>query len=340
MAKPKNLNDLRKHILNDKSIRRAVVRRSFYWFFVVFLSHYIQYEVALFQREMFELLEDTRHRLTVIMAFRGSGKSTIMNLGYVLWSILGEQQKRFILIISKTQNQSKGHFLNIRDELKNNPLLVKDLGPFEVDDSWGMSSLVLTRTGTRITVASREQSIRGTRFLQHRPDVIICDDLEDSTAGSAREYEETYRWFMSEVMPAGDRKTKIIVLGNLLGESSLLMRLRDDIARNKVDGVFRAYPLIDDLGQVLWPGKFDSAEALLELERSIPDREIYEREYLLRYVPEKFISTLDRLTRENESNDHIHQLGPYQINAPMMTFGLADFVRDRERELATRDPDV
>ena len=324
MKNQSNHSELREKILSDKNIRRAVVRRSHYWFFSIFLGHYIQYEVAPFQREMFELTEDIDHRLIVVMAFRGSGKSTIMNLSQTLWSILGEQRKKFVLIISKTQAQARTHFQNIRDELRYNGLLARDLGPFEADESsWGLSSLVLPNMGARITVASREQSIRGIRFWQHRPDLIICDDLEDSTSVQSKESsDDTYRWFISEVMPAGDGRAKVIVLGNLLGKNSLLLRLRDDIESRKTHGVFRAYPLLDDNDAVLWPGKYSTTDMIEELRGMISDDEIWKMEYILKYMPEISLIRLaqmnDALRRGDEqSSRRPHTIGKYTISAPI-----------------------
>lgn len=247
-TKQKNEEAVTAKILSDKSVRREVTRRSHRWFFSVFLSHYIQFKTTLFHKEMFELTESTSYKLIVVMAFRGSGKSTIMNLSYALWAILGVQKKKFVLLVSKTQQQAKNHFHNIRTELENNELLGKDLGPFLADDKWGMSSLVLTKMNARISATSREQSIRGTRFGHLRPDLIICDDLEDSTSVQTKaDRDSMYDWFMSEIMPAGDDNTKIIVLGNLLHGNSLLMRLRDDILiKKQIKGIFKVYPLLDD----------------------------------------------------------------------------------------------
>ena len=244
-----------------------------------------------------------------------------MNLSYTLWAILGVQQKKFVLIISKTQSQAKNHFLNIRDELKRNDLLAKDLGPFDADESnWGMSSLVLPKMGARITVASKEQAIRGIRFWQHRPDLIICDDLEDSTSAQSKmERDETYRWFMSEVVLAGDGRAKIIVLGNLLGKHSLLLRLQEDIESGKADGVFRAYPLLDDYEQVLWPGKYQSKERIEDLRVGVPDNDAWEIEYMLKYVPEISLIKLAKIRdgKLTVAAREPYRLGPYVISAPV-----------------------
>jgi phage terminase large subunit-like protein len=97
-----------------------------------------------------------------IVAFRGSAKSTIFTTSYPVWAILGEQQKKFVLILCQTQAQAKQHMMNLRRELESNALLKSDLGPFqEENNEWGSSSLVFSRLGARITAVSTEQSVRG-----------------------------------------------------------------------------------------------------------------------------------------------------------------------------------
>jgi len=133
-----------KKIIDDQAVRRTIASRSHYWFFNIYLPHYVKKPTANFQKEMFALTENQSLKMGVVVAFRGSAKSTVMTLSYPLWAILGEQQKKFILIASQTQAQVKQHFNNIKNELISNKLLKKDLGPFEEEsDEWNSSSLVM-----------------------------------------------------------------------------------------------------------------------------------------------------------------------------------------------------
>ena len=116
------------------------------------------------------MTEDESIKLAVIVAFRGSAKSTIVTMSYALWSILGIQQKKFVLILSKTQSQAKTHFTNLKRELESNELLRADLGPFkEESDEWGSFTIVIPKYNARITAASSEQSIRGIRHGESPP---------------------------------------------------------------------------------------------------------------------------------------------------------------------------
>jgi hypothetical protein len=138
--------------------------------------------------------------------------------------------------------------MNLRRELENNTLLKNDLGPFqEESDEWGATSIVFSNSNARITMASSEQSVRGLRHNQHRPDLIICDDVEDIASTKTRDARnKTYQWLTSEVIPAGDKSTRLVIVGNLLHEDSLLMRIREAIEEKLIDVIFKEYPLIQN----------------------------------------------------------------------------------------------
>jgi len=73
-------------------------------------------------------------QLSVLTAFRGSAKSTLVTLSYTLWSVFGNQQKKFVLLIGLTQPQASIHFMNIRAALEGNELLGTDFGPYTIAD--------------------------------------------------------------------------------------------------------------------------------------------------------------------------------------------------------------
>jgi len=274
-------------IKKDRKVRTAICRKSHLLFFYVYLSNYVRHPIAPFHREMFAITEDVNIKNAVIIAFRNSAKSTLMTYSYPIWSILGQQQKKFILIASQTRVQARQHLMNIKRELEDNDLLRADLGPFETqNDEWGSYALVIKKYGAKIMAVSTEQSIRGLRHREYRPDLILLDDIEDTASTKTKEgRDKTHEWLTSEVIPAGDQNTKIIIVGNLLHEDSLLMRLKQLIEEEKFNGIFRTYPLIDEHGNITWSGKFSNLEAIEELRMSIGDERSWKREFLLVLVP-------------------------------------------------------
>ncbi|HMO77911.1 MAG TPA: hypothetical protein PKA42_00215 [Candidatus Paceibacterota bacterium] len=304
--------ELLERIVSDPLVRREVTARSHGYFMPVYFSEYLKHPSAKFHSEMLEITERTDLKLGVIVAFRGSAKSTIFSLSYPIWSILGSQQKKFVLLISRTQTQARQLLQNIKAELERNELLQQDLGPFEEpQDEWRASSIVLSKYDARITVLSADQSMRGLRHKSHRPDLIICDDIEDISSTKTQEgRDKTFNWFTSEIIPSGDLGTKIILVGNLVHDDSLIMRLKEKIDFGEVSGVFKAFPLIDKYGDCLWPEKFATPESLTELKKEVMSAKAWEREYLLRMIPDEG-QIIDALwiRHYHDIPDDMHQLG-------------------------------
>lgn len=283
-------SNLIKSMIKDRKVRIAITKESHWYFFHFYFAHYVKYEIAPFHEEIFSILDNEKIKLAVIVAFRGSAKSTLITTSYVLWSILGIQQKKFIIICGQTEQKARQYLMNIKNELLNNELLRKDLGPFEEEkNSLGnATALIIKRLNVKIMISSVEQSIRGVRHNENRPDLIILDDVEDINSVKTREgRDKTFNWLTGEVIPAGSNKTRIIAVGNLLHEDSLLKRLQKKIENGemkRMNAVYRQYPIVDEQGNPLWLGKYPDKESI-EFEREKTMNEIaWYREYLLKII--------------------------------------------------------
>lgn len=274
-------------IRSQRAVRLSIARNSFYWFFHLYMGHYIKYPTAEFQKQMMEDVTNPDIEQLVIVAFRESGKSTIITTALPLWAAIGEMQKKYIVIVSQTQNQAQQHLANIVQELETNDLIRKDIWPYDYEENeTGVSAIKLPSLGVRIIAVSREQGVRGLRHGPHRPDLIIADDVEDSRTVKTREgRDRNFAWFTGELLPLGSDNTKFITVGNLLHEDSLLMRLRAGMESGERNGAYREYPIERD-GASLWPERFPDKDSLVMLERRIADRVRFEREYRLHLVPD------------------------------------------------------
>lgn len=301
-------------IVKDQRIRRELTKACHHWFFHVYFAHYVKYKTARFQKELFEVTEDEKDKTVVIEAFRGSGKTTIMGTSYAIWSILGVQQKKFVLMIAKTESQARQYLANIKIELESNGLLRSDLGPFEEpDDEWRATSIVLPKYKARITVASIESSIRGIKHGAHRPDLIICDDLEDLDIVKTQESrDKMFKWLTGDVIPLGDKDTRLVVIGTALHHDSLITKLKTAIIEGRMDGVTKKYPFLNIDGTAMWPEKFPLQTDIDTLRKSVLSLQAWEREYMLNIISDdnqlirpEWIQYYDELP----SNDNLRYAG-------------------------------
>ena len=100
-------------MMKDKLVRTSITKDSFLYFFHFYYAHYVKYETADFQKEIIHHLETSATENLYVVAFRGSGKSTMVTTAYPIWAILGKQQKKFCMIFCQTRIQAKQHMLNI-----------------------------------------------------------------------------------------------------------------------------------------------------------------------------------------------------------------------------------
>ena len=278
-----------KDIASNSASRTSLTTESMAFFSAIYFPHYFTHDLAPFQQEMIGMIEDKECEFAVVVTFRGSGKSTFFTTIAPLWYVMGTLRKKHILIVCQTQEQARAHLANIKQEVESNPLLEQDLGPFKpTTNTWNALTLEFERYEARITAVSIDQSVRGLRYKQHRPDVIICDDIEDSTSIRTKEGRtHTNELYSSEIAPLGNLETKIIMVGNYLHPNSLLITMREYILAGKLVGREMFVPLINEEGQISWPQRYPNLEEIEKLRARIASPREWAREYLLKITADE-----------------------------------------------------
>ena len=276
-----SLAEIKDQLITNQSFRKEVTRETFMWSFIAYFADYIEYPIA-------DVHKDTDASMKIIVTFRSSGKSTILSLACPIWAMLGKQQKKHIIIASHTQPQAKLILENIKSTLETNELLIADHGKFKFrDDIWSSDTLVLPKYDTRISIASTGSTIRGARHKKYRPDLFILDDIESLESVKSKESRDnTAKWLERDVIPAGDKHTNIIVLGNLLHRDDLINRLITKIDTNQLDGKYLKVPLVDADGNINWLGKYPTKEDIKKEKKRVGDEIAFSREFLLKIVSE------------------------------------------------------
>ncbi len=277
-----------KRLLKDRGALIVATQRDFFLFFYIYFGRHIRDPIAPFHFQMFKIAQDEKIKRAGVMTFRNSGKSTILNTAYSLWAIMGVHQGKHVVIASQSQQRAKDHLMNVRKEIENNRLLSENLGPFSLgEDRWGASILIIPKYEARISAISVEEGIRGLKEGPNRPDLIIADDIEDSNSVKTQgNRDKTFDWFTGELLPLGATDVKVVVLGNFLHVDSVLSRLEKMIREDEMKGVFMRVPLVDEKNKIAWLGRFSSLEAVEEFRRSIGNEKTWQRDFLLRDVPD------------------------------------------------------
>lgn len=155
---------------------------------------------------------------------RGNAKSTIASFALPIWCAVFKK-KHYMIIVSDTASQADDFLQNIKAEFEDNELLIEDFGYLQ-GLVWTNSDIVLRDGDCRIQALGAGKKIRGRRYKQWRPDLIVCDDLENDEhimSPDQRKKDET--WYNKALSKAGDERTDKVVIGTILHYDSLLTKI-------------------------------------------------------------------------------------------------------------------
>ncbi len=219
------------------ALRREVGHSSLHMFARTYLAHHFSLAPSTMHVDMFGMLKHaSRHRNAriAIAAPRGHAKSTVVSLAYALWCICYGLEP-YIVLASNTAGQSDDLLTPIKGELESNRLLLEDFpevaeppGTKPGPERWRKNDII-TRNGVKVISLGAGQKIRGRKHRQHRPTLIILDDVEnEAEAISADQRDSKMQWFKRAVMKAGvATQTNVVVVGTILHYDSLLAQLID-----------------------------------------------------------------------------------------------------------------
>jgi predicted phage terminase large subunit-like protein len=223
--------------------RRTTASKSPEHFARVYLERHMRLPPSRMHIELFDVLKratEQRGQRIAIAAPRGHAKSTVVSLAYVLWSILYGHDK-FVLIISATREQAVQLLKSVKDEIQSNCRLLTDFpeacqppGAQSTPSPWRDNKIIL-RNDAMVRALGASQQLRGTRHQEHRPSLIVVDDLENQEYCESAEQRHKLRdWFEKTLLKAGDERTNVIVIGTILHYDSLLANLTyPKLARGK-----------------------------------------------------------------------------------------------------------
>jgi predicted phage terminase large subunit-like protein len=241
----------------EKRISRA--EKDFFFFARTYFSHLFSVEPAEYQRTIIDIINDGRlnkrhigrlkryiheryanilapsDRLEGIIDIepRGHGKSTRMSIVFPLWrAITGKS--RFVVIFSSSEQRAAQILDDIKFELAENEAVIEDFG--DVRGKIWKANFIHLKNGSAIASRGAGASVRGMRFRQYRPDLVICDDImKDDIARSKTQREKLYQWFKKVVLPLG-KDIFVVVVNTIFHNDDLPSRLLKESVDGKLKG--------------------------------------------------------------------------------------------------------
>lgn len=205
---------------------------------------------------------------------RGHAKSAYLTNIFPIHAVVYEY-KKYILIISETVGMSQSFIEFLSTNLKVNPRINSDFGEIlssnaRLNETDNKESFV-THTDIKVQASSIGGQLRGSRFRNVRPDLLILDDIESAKNTNTQDLrDKNLHWFNSVIEPIGDpTKTAIIYMGTLVHGQGLLPNV---LGRPEYDSKIYSAIVSEPDRQDLW-NEFQDILTNIENENRLDDAE-------------------------------------------------------------------
>jgi hypothetical protein len=234
-----------------------------------------------FHREAWKLYASDKKQAGCI-APRDHAKSTGLTFDYILAEVLFRSSD-YVILIGSTEDKAAEQLSNISEELEMNEDLRREFFIRSFESQTKTEVIVVCSDGHRFRILARgaEQKIRGAMWKGKRPNLIVCDDMEDDEQVENKDRRAKFRrWFFRAAKQALSKSGKIRIHGTILHEDALLARLQ----KNKMWTMlfYKAHKSYSDFSDLLWPERWtakDLRDRQIEFEED-DDSAGYSQEFL------------------------------------------------------------
>lgn len=240
----------------------------------------------------------SKDQQVAIAAPRRHAKSTAITFAYTLACVVF-RERSYVLLVSDTVAQAVQFLGDIKKELLDNEQLrslfkIKEFIKESEDDL-----IVACEDGHlfRIQAKGSEQKVRGLKWNNKRPDLIVCDDLENDEIVMNKERRAKFRrWFNAALLPCRSVKGIVRYVGTVLHADSMLESIMPKTyQKGTVQTALKTYTTRrmpwksvkykahnEDFSALLWPQNYNKQYFVRlrqdHIDQGIPD--VYSQEYL------------------------------------------------------------
>jgi len=196
-----------------------------------------------------EIINTPAGQRDAIAAPRGEAKSTKISMSFVSWClVIGA--KWYAIIVMDAFEQAAEMLEAIKAELEANPRIASDFPEACGQGRVWRAGVIVTAHGRKVEAFGSSKKIRGRRHGAHRPDLAICDDIEnDENVNTPAQRDKLQSFVTKSVLSLGppDDSMDAILVGTVLHYDSVLARfLKNPLWNRKV---FKAI--------IKWPQRMD-----------------------------------------------------------------------------------
>lgn len=198
----------------ERATRLALVKKDYKECVKYYFPHYATCECADFQIEAANFIKKHKNCVDAEIWARGHAKSTHLTIMIPFWLWINDELDVFLLI-GKNADDAKTLLSDLQAEFESNPQIIADYGEQKNPGHWEIGQFVTLTKEVAFYSLGREQSPRGIRYKQKRPNMAVLSDIDDKViANNLKRVLKVISWIFGALFGAFDNRGARIVFDN------------------------------------------------------------------------------------------------------------------------------
>lgn len=267
--------------VEERAERKRRLLSDYNAFTRYYFPHYATCDCAPFHVALAEAVRDNPRFYGQAEWPRGHAKTTHLVIVLPMW-LMAQGQIHVGVLVGKSWEKAADALADLQNELATNERYAADFGEQYNPTTWKTGEFV-TRQGVAFTAFGLNQSPRGLRERQHRPDYILVDDIDDETwmhnPARVTKYVQKLEGAVYGTMDMG--RGRFLMSGNRIHPDAVVARFAKKAGRQPGYHYSRVEALVhlpDGTRQAAWPAKYTVAE--IEETMAKMDPRIAQAEYM------------------------------------------------------------
>lgn len=253
--------------------RRKRALEDYNYFVKTYFPIYADSDCGYFQINAANKIANSKNIFAILEWAREHAKSVHADVFIPMW-LLAKGELTGMILMGKNDTDASNLLADIQAQLQYNQLYAYDFGEQHNSGSWETGDFS-TRSGIRFMSIGRDQSPRGARKNEKRPNYAVIDDIDDDIiVNNQRRVKEIVDRILgalyfalsikgSRVVVAGNRIHPQGILAHLVGDTKEGMPKREGIYHSKVFATENAKHeklLPEEGGQPAWKERYTIEE--------------------------------------------------------------------------------
>lgn len=198
---------------DEKKARVEKAKKDFRYMVEYYFPHYAGSKTPQFHVDFANMVRRNPAFKGFAQWGRGLAKSVVCDVLIPFWLFINNEA-HYVVIIGNNYDKAKILLSDLQCEFEGNQRIINDFGEQKLMGSWEDGNF-RTKSGFIGKALGMGQSVRGLRVQQQRPDMCICDDLEDKQiAKNPKRQDEFATWIERDLIPTMDGPIRRFIQAN------------------------------------------------------------------------------------------------------------------------------